>query len=340
VVRLAVPLEGKTIVNDLLRGEVVFDHKELQDIILLKSNGLPTYHLGNVVDDHLMEISHVTRGAAEWLPSAPYHVLTYQFFGWEQSIWVHFPVLLGPDRKKLSKRFGAQPVSYYEEQGYLPDAIINYLALLGWSYDDKTDILSREQLMQSFSLDRVSIADAMFDPERLLWMNGVYIRALGVAELAERALPYLERLEAQRGFPDGVKRPLDTAYVGRVLKLEQERVKTLGEVAQMTSFFFSDDLHYAAEALIGKGMDAAQTREALRRGLGVLVDLEHWEASLMEPPMRVLADELGLKPGQMFMPLRVAVSGRTVSPPLFETMEVLGRSRTLARVRQALEKLG
>ncbi len=340
VVRLAVPLEGQTVVKDLLRGEIVFENKELQDVVLLKSNGLPTYHLGSVVDDHLMDISHVTRGAAEWLPSAPLHVLTYQFFGWEQPIWVHFPVLLGPDRKKLSKRFGAQPLSYYQEQGYLPEAIINYLALLGWSYDDKTDILSREQLMQSFSLDRVSVSDAMFDPERLLWMNGYYIRALGVEELAERALPYLERPESQGGLPDSVKRPLDKAYVGRVLRLEQERMKTLGEAAQMTTFFFTDDLHYSAEALIGKGMDRDSTREALRRSLGVLVDLSGFEAGLMEPPMRALADELGLKPGQLFMPLRMAVSGRTVSPPLFETMEVLGRSRTLARVRRALEKLG
>ncbi|HEY7125433.1 MAG TPA: glutamate--tRNA ligase [Ktedonobacterales bacterium] len=339
VVRLAVPLEGQTVVKDLLRGDVVFENKELQDAVLLKSDGLPTYHLGNVVDDHLMEISHVTRGAAEWLPSAPLHVLTYQFFGWEQPIWVHFPVILGSDRKKLSKRLGAQPTSYYQEQGYLPEALINYLALLGWSYDDKTDILSREQMMQAFSLDRLSIADAMFDPERLLWMNGVYIRALSVEELARRALPYLEQPESQGGLPDSVKRPLDTAYVGRVLKLEQERMKTLGEAAQMTTFFFTDDLHYSAEHLIGKGMDREKTREALRRSLGVLVDLSGFEASVMEPPLRTLADELGLKPGMLFMPLRMAVSGRTVSPPLFETMEVLGRSRTLTRVRQALEKL-
>ena len=339
VVRLAVPLEGQTVVKDLLRGDVIFDHTELQDIVLLKSNGLPTYHLANVVDDHLMGITHVTRGANDWLPSAPYHVLAYQFFGWQQPIWVHYPVILGNDRKKLSKRHGAEPISTYKQAGYLPDAVLNYLALLGWSYDDKTDILSRELMKASFSLERISISDAMFDPERLLWMNGVYIRALTPEALAEHALPYLERPEAQGGLPDSVPRPLDKGYVARVLRLEQERMKTLGEAAQMTPFFFSDDLHYTADLLIGKGMDREKTANALRHMLAFLESLATWEARAMEGPMRELADALGLKPGQLFMPARVAISGRTVSPPLFETMEVLGRERTLARLRQALEKL-
>lgn len=339
VVRLAVPLEGQTVVKDLLRGDVVFENTELQDLILLKSNGLPTYHLGAMVDDHLMGITHVTRGANDWLSSSPYHVLVYQFFGWQQPVWVHLPVVLGNDRKKLSKRHGAEAISVYQHAGYLPDAIINYLALLGWSYDDKTDILSREQLMASFSLERISISDAIFDADRLLWMNGVYIRALTPDELAERALPYLERPETQGGLPDSVARPLDRGYVARVLKLEQERMKTLGEAAQMTSFFFTDAIHYAADLLIGKGMDREKTANALRQTLAFLEGLATWEAHAMETPMRELADALGLKPGQLFMPARVAVSGRTVSPPLFETMEVLGRERTLARIRQALEKL-
>ncbi len=339
VVRLAVPLEGQTVVKDLLRGDVIFENNQLQDAVLLKSNGLPTYHLASVIDDHLMRISHVTRGAAEWLPSAPLHVLTYQFFGWEQPIWVHLPVILGDDHKKLSKRKGALPLSDYQEAGYLPEAIINFLALLGWSYDDKTDILSREQMMSAFSLDRLSISDAMFDQERLLWMNGVYIRMLSPEDLAERALPFLERPEDEGGLPGSVARPLDKAYVARVLKLEQERMKTLGEAAQMVIFFFTDNLHYQAEALIGKGMDREKTTNALQRALALLESLPTWEASAMEAPMRALADELGLKPGQLFMSARVAVSGRTVSPPLFETMEVLGRARTLARLRQALEKL-
>ncbi len=339
VVRLAVPLEGQTVVNYQLRGEVIFDNDELQDINLLKSDGKPTYHLGAMVDDHLMGITHVTRGANDWLPSSPYHVLVFQFFGWQQPVWVHLPVVLGKDHKKLSKRHGAEPLSKYAEQGYLPDAVINYLALLGWSYDDKTDILSREQLIHAFSLDRLSVADAMFDPERLLWMNGVYIRMLSPEELAERTIPFLERPEAQGGLPDSVKRPLDKAYVARVLKLEQERMKTLGEAAQIVTFFFTDDLDYQADALIGKGMDRAQARTALERALALLEGLENWEAAAMEPPMRALADELGLKPGQLFMTARVAVTGRTVSPPLFETMEALGRERTLARIRQALAKL-
>ncbi len=339
VVRLAVPLEGQTIVNDLLRGEIVFENSELQDAILLKSDGMPTYHLANVVDDHLWNISHVTRGANEWLPSAPLHVLTYQYLGWEQPIWVHLPVVLGKDRKKLAKRHGAEPLGKYQEQGYLPDAIVNYLALLGWSYDDKTDILSREQMIAAFSLDRLGISDAMFDPERLLWMNGVYIRMLSPEELAERTIPFLERPADQGGLPDTVKRPLDHAYVASVLKLEQERMKTLSEAAQMTSFFFTDDLDYQPETLIGKGMDREQAITALRRAQALLEGLEQWEAPAMEVPMRALADELGLKPGQLFMTIRVAVSGRTVSPPLFETLEVLGRPRSLARIRQALAKL-
>jgi len=339
VVRLAVPLEGQTVVKDLLRGEVVFENTELQDIILLKSNGLPTYHLGAMVDDHLMGITHVTRGANDWLASSPYHVLIYQFFGWQQPIWVHMPVVLGKDHKKLSKRHGAEPLSHYQQAGYLPEAITNYLAMLGWSYDDKTDILSREQLIASFSLERISVADAMFDPERLLWMNGVYIRALTPAQLAERALPFLARPEAEGGLPGSVLRPLDTGYVARVLILEQERMKTLGEAAEMTTFFFTDDLDYTSDLLIGKGMDREKTENALGQTLVLLEGLEIWEAPAMEQPMRALADALGLKPGQLFMTARVAISGRTVSPPLFETMEVLGRARTLARIRQALDTL-
>ncbi|GAC1476656.1 MAG: glutamate--tRNA ligase [Ktedonobacterales bacterium] len=338
VVRCAVPLEGTTRVQDVLRGEIRFENANLDDAVLLKSNGYPTYHLANVIDDHLMRISHVIR-AEEWIPSAPLHVLIYAAFGWEPPLFAHVPDVLGRDGRKLSKRHGAVPLLEYRTLGYLPEAVLNYMALLGWSYDDKTDILSREQLTRAFDLSRVGTAGAKYDEERLLWFNGMYIRQLSPEHLTERALPFLERAQSQGGLVDSVPRPLDRAYVARVLRLEQERMKTLAEAPSMTEFFFVEELEYEPPLLVAKGMDAERTLAGLRRAQAVLEALDPWEANTMEAPLRALVAELGLKPVQLFTSLRVAVTGRTVSPPLFETMEVLGRPRALGRLRAAIGRL-
>jgi glutamyl-tRNA synthetase len=285
-----------------------------------------------------MAISHVIR-AEEWIPSAPLHILLYGALGWEPPIFAHVPDVLGRDGRKLSKRHGAVPLLEYRELGYLPEAVLNYMALLGWSYDDKADILSRQQLIESFSLERVGTAGAKYDEERLLWFNGVYIRQLSAAELTHRTLPFLQRPHSQGGLPDSVKRPLDPAFTERVLTLEQERMKTLADAPAMTEFFFTQQLSYEPSLLVAKGLDQAHTLTGMGRSLRVLESLDRWEASAMEPPMRELVADMGMKPVQMFTSLRVAVTARTVSPPLFETMEVLGRELSLERMRLAISRL-
>ncbi|HEX3270154.1 MAG TPA: glutamate--tRNA ligase family protein, partial [Ktedonobacterales bacterium] len=306
---------------------------------LLKTNGLPTYHLAHIVDDHFMGITHVIR-AEEWISSAPLHVLIYHALGWPVPRLAHVPDVLGREGgKKLSKRFGAIPILEYRDLGYLPEAVLNYMALLGWSYDGETDVLSRDELIAAFSLDRVGTAPARYDEERLLWLNGVYIRRLSLDELTERALPFMERPEAAGGLPDTVARPLDRAYVARVLSLEQERMKTLAEAPQLTAFFFTPALDYDASQLLAKRMTRVQSLEGVRRTHDLLASPPEWNAAAMEAPLRALVEELGLKPIQLFTAIRVAVTGRTVSPPLFETMEVLGRSITLARLEDAMTHL-
>ena len=338
-VRLASPTSGKTVVKDALRDEIIFENASLDDAVLLKSNGFPTYHLAHVIDDHLMQVTHVLR-AEEWIPSAPLHTIIYNALGWEPPIIAHVPdVLSSQGGKKLSKRLGAIPLLEYRDRGYLPQAIVNYMALLGWSYDDKSNVLSREQLIEAFDLDRVGVAPARYDEERLLWFNGYYIRQLSPEDLTERALPFLERSEALGGLPDSVARPIDRAYAARVLKLEQERMKTLADAPAMTSFFFTSALSYEPQTLIAKNMDAERTLNGLRRSREALAELSGWEAAEMEARLRELVAELGLKPVQLFTSLRVAVTGRTVSPPLFETMEVLGRATSMERIDQAIAAL-
>jgi len=339
VVRLATPLEGQTIVDDELRGAVVFENANLDDPVLLKTNGLPTYHLAHIVDDHFMGITHVIR-AEEWISSAPLHVVIYHALGWAVPRLVHVPDVLGREGgKKLSKRFGAIPILEYRDLGYLPEAVLNYMALLGWSYDGETDVLSRDELIAAFSLDRVGTAPARYDEERLLWLNGVYIRHLSLDELTGRALPFMERSGAEGGLPDVVARPLDRAYTSHVLALEQERMKTLAEAPSLTAFFFTPTLSYAASELLAKRMTQSQSLEGLRRTHDLLTSMLEWNAAAMETPLRALVEELGLKPIQLFTAIRVAVTGRTISPPLFETMEVLGRSTTLARLEKAIALL-
>jgi len=310
-----------------------FDNSTLDDFVLLKSDGYPTYHLANVVDDHFMEISHVIR-AEEWLSSVPRHILLYQALGFEPPLFVHHPMILGPDRAKLSKRHGATSIIEYREQGYLPETMVNFLALLGWSLDDKTEILSRQELVDNFSLERVSRTAAIFNWDKLNWMNGVYIRSLSVEDFTQRVLPFLNR-----DLSPEVKRPLSTDYVRQIMPLIQERARTLAEVAELTQFFFVDELGYDVTLLIGKNMSRESAVGALQVGQERLRQLESFDTESLEALLRPLAVELGLKTGQLFGTLRVAVTGRTAAPPLFQTMAVLGKERCLKRIEVALDKL-
>jgi len=334
VVRFKTSLDGQTRVNDLIRGEVVFENNTIDDFVLLKSDGYPTYHLANVVDDHLMEISHVLR-AEEWLSSTPRHLFLYQALGFEPPQFAHLPMLLGADRAKLSKRHGAVSITDYRQQGYLSEAMVNFLALLGWSLDDKTELLSRQELIDNFSLERVSRTAAIFNRDKLNWMNGVYIRSLSPEEFIQRAMPFLES-----GLPPEVKRPISKEYVSRIVPLTRERINTLAEAATYANFFFLDKLEYDASLLIGKKMTIETTLKALKAAQEKLSLLESFDHDLLEGTLRPLADELGLNAGQLFSPLRVATTGRTAAPPLFETMVVLGKERCLERIRVAIEKLG
>jgi glutamyl-tRNA synthetase len=345
VVRFKVPLEGQTRFKDLIYGDVVFENNTLDDFVLLKSDGYPTYHLANVVDDSAMKISHVIR-AEEWVSSTPRHLLLYKALNLEPPQFVHHPMILGPDRAKLSKRHGSVSILDYRDQGYLAQTMFNFLALIGWSLDDKTEIIPRQTLVDSFSLERIGKTGAIFNREKLDWMNGVYIRALSPEEFFDAAQPYL-----MTDVVTGEALIGNEGYVRKVLPLVQERVKKLLEVVELTRFFFVDELEYDAQVLIGKKMDKDATVKALKAAkedLEKLVVLKEsatsetlpaFDADSLEAVLRPLAPELGLKTGQLFSVLRVAVTGQTAAPPLFETMAVLGRERTLQRIAAALSRL-
>jgi len=333
VVRFKTPLEGQTRFIDLIRGEVVFDNTTIDDFVLLKSDGYPTYHLANVVDDYLMEISHVLR-AEEWLSSTPRHLLLYRALGFEPPQFAHLPMILGTDRAKLSKRHGAVSITEYRDEGYLPEAMVNFLALLGWSLDDKTEILSRQELVQNFSLERISRTAAIFNREKLSWMNGVYIRNLTADEFFEAVQPYL-----MTDIPAGETLISGEEYVRSVLPLIQERTRTLAEVTELTQFFFVDQLDYESSLLIGEKMNRQSATQVLTVAKQRLSPLREFDANSLEGVLRPLAAELGLKTGQLFGMLRVAVTGRTAAPPLFQTMAVLGKERCLRRIEAALQRL-
>jgi len=335
VIRYKMPLSGRTAFNDLIRGEVSFDNAVLDDFVLLKSDGYPTYHLANVIDDHLMQISHVMR-AEEWLSSTPKHLLLYNSFGYTPPTFAHLPIILGPDRAKLSKRHGAVSILEYRDKGYLPEAMANFLALLGWAYDDKTEIFSIKELIENFTIERVSQTAAIFNADKLDWMNGGYIRRLTSDDFLARALPFMKK-----GLPEEVARPLDNDYVKKVLPLVHERAKTLADVASMEStwFFFNDNIEYDAALLIDKKMDRRQTLDMLETACARLEVLEAFDAATLEALLRPLADEIGVKAGQLFGAIRTAVTGLTATPPLFQTMEVLGKTTCLDRIGKAIGKL-
>ncbi len=333
VVRFKSPGSGKTDFIDLIRGKLTFDNSTLDDFVLLKSDGYPTYHLANVVDDHAMEISHIMR-AEEWLPSVPRHILLYHALGYKIPLMAHLPDVLGTDRSKLSKRHGAVGVMDYYDAGYLPEAMVNFLALLGWSLDGKTEIISREDLVKFFSIERISPTAAIFDKNKLDWMNGVYIRAMSTDKFFDVAEPYL-----MKDTLTGEAVIEDPEYVKNTLPLVQERVKILSEMPELIRFFFEKTLEYDPKLLIGKNMDKPGTLKALAASRAKIQETPVFEAEPLEQVFRPLAEQLGLKAGQLFGSLRIAVTGREVSPPLFATMAVLGRERTLERTQAAIEKL-
>ena len=335
VVRFATPYSGEVTLHDAVRGDITFDVATLDDFVILKSDGYPTYHLGYMVDDDMMGITHVMRGD-EWISSAPRHLLMYEALGMEVPVIAHLPVILGPDGSKLSKRHGATSVFDYRDEGYLPEALFNFLGLLGWSLDDRTEILSHDEFIKHFTLERVVRNPAVFNVDKLRWMNGVYIRDMHEERLIDL---FVDRLE--RDLPPAVERPVDRGLVARIAPLIRERIKLLTEVVEYTDFFFIDQLSYAREELLGKAFKdrADDARAALERSLAAAESVDEWEHGALETALRALAESLSLKAGDLFSLLRVAVTGKRVSPPLFETMEVLGKDRCVARIKAAVAAL-
>jgi glutamyl-tRNA synthetase len=328
-VRFAMPTSGQTAFEDLIRGHIVFDNAQLDDFIILKSDGFPTYHLAAVTDDHLMHITHILRGD-DWIATTPLHALLYRAFSWDPPAFGHLPIVLGPDRAKLSKRHGATAVTAYRDQGYLPEALFNFLALLGWSPGDDREVMTREEMVQAFSIEGIGKAPSIFDLTKLEWMNGQYIRALGADAFADAAWPFLVQARLVSSDPP----PAEREYAHRVLALEQERVRVLSELPRVTSFFFRADPEYDPAA-VKKWL----TKEYAPRALAVLADrfqtLEPFDVEHIEAMVRGLAEEMGLKAAALIHPVRVAVTGRTAGPGLFETLEILGKERCVARLRKA-----
>jgi glutamyl-tRNA synthetase len=326
-IRLRVPQEGQTSFNDLIRGEITFENKELHDPILMKSDGLPVYHMAVVVDDHYMEISHVVR-AEEWISSTPLHVLLYQFFGWDVPKFAHMPLLRNADRSKISKRKSNTSLKWYRDQGFLPEAMINFLALMGWSMPDGSEIFTYADIEREFTFERITTSGPIFDLVKLTSINGKYIRAMSVDELWARLEPFL---------PEDMDREL----ARKVLPVLHDRITRLGEFTELTGFFFGPPPEYPATLLVPKKGTPEIALGALTKVRSLMASLaEPWTHEAWEGGMRALAEEVGLKAGDLFMILRVAFTGSTVSPPLYESMEILGKDEVLARIDAAIAKLG
>lgn len=338
-VRFKMPRDGETRFVDLLRGEIVYQNANLEDLVLLKMDGYPTYHLANVVDDHLMGITLITR-ADEWIPSAPLHIRLYEAFGWEPPGLAHLPLILAPGGGKLSKRHGATAMKEFRAQGYLSEALMNYLALLGWSYDATTEIFSQEDLLEKFSLERVSPSPATFSYEKLAWFNQYYINhILTLDDLSARVIPFLADAGLVDAAAAGPAHP-QHVQVRAATALLKDRLVTLAEAPELMRYFLTEELEpYDPALLAPKKMTAEETLDTLVAAEAALAGVDIGDEAATEAALRALADRRGLKAGQLFMPIRVAVTGRTQSPGLFETMRVIGDRRCRARLARAIQLL-
>lgn len=339
VIRFAMPLEGETVINDLVHGEVKFENARQQDMVILKSDGFPTYHLAHVVDDHFMEISHVMR-AVEWLPSLPLHVQLWKAFGWEMPVYAHLPVMLNPNGKgKMSKRNPPKDshgniipvlVHDYMNAGYLPEALDNFLANIGWNFGDEREVFSMAEAIERFDVSRINPANSAFPPEKLDWLNGVYIREMSDEQLARLLRKPLE----DAGFEVNMETLLKVAGLVKV------RIKTLNDVIPMAGFFFREEFTPATAAqIIQKKMDAATTVRALQAAYDALagIDPAAFQTQTLYDTVQPLTETLGVSNGQLFGALRVAITGQVVSTPTFESMEIIGKDEALRRIQQAIE---
>lgn len=336
VIRFKMPLEGKTIVKDALRGEMVFENQTLDDFVLLKSDGFPTYHLAHVIDDHLMKITHVLRGE-EWIASSPRHLLLFEALNWKAPVYVHLPIFLSPDGKgKLSKRHGATSLREYREQGYLPEAVVNFLLLLGWHPSDDRELFTLPEAVEAFSLERINTSPVAFSPDKLDWLNGVYLRELTSEDLAERCLPFLQK-SGLLPIPCPAK---DFDYLVTLMPLVRERLKLLTEISDWVSYFLREEIEPPpVDLLVPRKGDPKSALKSLEEALNILEKEDDFSVENLERSLKKLAADLGIKPGQLFMPIRVAVTGATATPGLFETLAALGKERVLDRLGKAIAVL-
>jgi glutamyl-tRNA synthetase len=331
-VRFRIPRPGRTVFDDTVRGEVAFDHAQIEDFVILRSDRTPTYHLASTVDDVDFGITHVIRGE-DLLSSTPKHILLTQAMGAEPATYAHLSLLMGPDGKKLSKRHGDTALAAYRTGGYLPEALVNYLAILGWSPGEDETVVSLAEMVRRFDLNTVSKNPAIFDTDKLEWMNGVYIRELSADEFVDRTLPLLEA---------NLDRPLDSDETGAYRTIAphvQERTKLLTEVPDQVRFLFSDEIVYD-ERSWSSVMEKEGAAAALETAGRALNGVSAWDTGNIEVALRAMLAEEELSARKGLQPIRVAVSGSTVSPPLFESLDVLGRDRSLARIAAARTRLG
>ena len=337
VIRFRVPTEGKTTFHDILMGDISRRNRDISpDPIILKSDGFPTYHLANVIDDHLMGITHIMR-AQEWIPSGPLHVLLYQAFGWEIPQYCHLPMVMGKDRQKLSKRHGSTAVRDFRAKGYLPEAIINYVALVGWSLDGSTEFFTREELEKCFTLSGIHKSPAIFDYKKLDWFNGQYIRACSDERLVSLIVPYLQ----EAGFIHDPMTEEESAKVAALVKPAKERMKVLSDIVPLSAFIFRDEPVTDKSVYIAKGSDEEKTVKALSEGSRILISglKEGKEQTQIEEELAALSTALEIKVNGVFQPIRVAITNSAVSLPLFDSIELLGLDEAERRLCRGLSIL-
>jgi glutamyl-tRNA synthetase len=336
VIRFKMPYEGTTVAHDHVRGDIVTENKYLDDYVLLKSDGLPTYHLGAMADDHDMQITHVIR-SAEWLPTFPLHVQIIRAFGWDEPVWVHPSIFLKPSGKgKMSKRDDAAAmkdghsifVGDLSGLGYIPEGVLNWIALMGWGVAED-DVMSLEDMIKRFSIDHLTPSPAAINFQKLDHFNGTHIRLLTIEDLARRIKPYLTDAGLE----------VDNETLLKVTPLIRERLVTLDDSVPFASFFFKEDVEPNPQELIAKGLDAKQSAGVARKAYEILASLPDLSHQTAEPPMRDFVENSGLSANQVFGILRVAVTGQKVSPPLFESMEIIGKEKVLERLQKAIEIL-
>ena len=324
VVRMQVPREGQCTFNDMLRGEISIDWAQIDLQVLLKADGMPTYHLANVVDDHLMEISHVIRGE-EWINSAPKHILLYQYFGWESPIFCHLPLLRNVDKSKLSKRKNPTSILYYQRMGYLPEALLNYLGRMGWSMPDESEKFTLPEMLEVFDIQRVSLGGPVFDVEKLSWLNGMWIRDnLSDDQLADRLQEWAFNRERLKAF----------------LPFARQRMETFSDLAPLGSYLISGMLPISAEDLQSVGLNEEELIETLQFALWRLESVEYWDRDNIFNALKAVADAMEIKLKLFLAPLFIAIAGSSASISVIDSMNLLGADMSRARLRHAINLLG